>query len=73
MEPSSIYQLVQMVERDFANVQGDCVALESIGFIVLEEVGDAKSSKKPRLVFNYSIIAIHMPNVVYSHNLGEAA
>jgi predicted transcriptional regulator len=72
-KPSSIYQLAQLVERDFANVQRDCIALEGMGFIRLEDAGDAKKSKLPRLAFNYTRIEIHMPQVTYSHDLGEAA
>ncbi len=72
-KPSSIYQLAQLVERDFANVQRDCTALEAMGFIRLEESGDKKKSKTPRLAFNYTRIEIHMPQVTYSHHLGGAA
>jgi predicted transcriptional regulator len=72
-KPSSIYQLAQLVERDFANVQRDCTALESMGFILLKEGGDLKKSKTPKLSFNYTRIEIHMPQVTYSHDLGEAA
>lgn len=72
-KPSSIYQLAQFVERDFANVQRDCTALEAMGFIRLEDVGDAKKSKAPRLSFAYSRIEVHMPQMTYSHDLGEAA
>ena len=51
--PKSIYQLAQLVERDFANVQRDCVALESMGFIEMKDSGDAKKSRVPKLVFSY--------------------
>ncbi len=71
--PSSIYQLAQLVERDFANVQRDCTALAAMGFVRLEEAGDAKKSKTPKLAFDYTRIEIHMPQVTYSHDLGEAA
>ena len=71
--PSSIYQLAQVVERDFANVQRDCTALESMGFVRLDEKDDAKKSKMPKLAFDYNRIEIHMPQVTYSHNLGGAA
>jgi predicted transcriptional regulator len=72
-KPSSIYQLAQLVERDFANVQRDCTALEVMGFIRLEAAGDAKKSKTPKLAFDYTRIEIHMPQVTYSHNLDGAA
>jgi predicted transcriptional regulator len=71
--PTSIYQLAQVVDRDFANVQRDCVALAAHGFIELAESGDAKKSKAPRLAFDYNRIEIHMPQVTYSHDLGDAA
>lgn len=72
-KPTSIYQLAQLVERDFANVQRDCVALASHGFMKLEESGDSKKSKIPKLAFNYMKILIQMPSVSYSHDLHEAA
>ena len=71
--PQSIYQLAQLVDRDFANVQRDCVGLAAHGFMKFEEMGDAKKSKAPRLSFDYNRIEIHMPQVTYSHDLGEAA
>lgn len=72
-KPTSIYQLAQLVERDFANVQRDCVALAGMGFILLEEAKDAKKSKIPKLVFPYTRILIQMPSVSYCHDLNEAA
>lgn len=72
-KPGSIYQLAQLVDRDFANVQRDCVALAGHGFIELEDAGDTKKSKAPRLAFDYNRIEIHMPQVTYSHQLGDAA
>ena len=72
-KPTSIYQLAQLVDRDFANVQRDCVALATHGFMKLEESGDAKKSKIPQLAFDYMKILIRMPTVSYSHDLHEAA
>jgi predicted transcriptional regulator len=72
-KPSSIYQLAQVLDRDFGNVQRDCTALEAMGFIKLEQSGDAKGSKIPKLLFNYNRIVIEMPTITYSHELGEAA
>ncbi|MFL5813053.1 MAG: hypothetical protein ACJ763_05705 [Bdellovibrionia bacterium] len=71
--PKSIYQLAQLVERDFANVQRDCTALEAMGFIRLEESEDAKGSKIPRLAFDYTRIVVQMPKVTYAHDFGIAA
>ena len=72
-KPASIYKLAQLVDRDFANVQRDCVALATHGFIELEAAGDAKNSKAPRLAFAYTRIEIQMPQITYSHDLGDAA
>lgn len=71
--PTSIYQLAQLVDRDFANVQRDCNALEAAGFIRLVDGKDAKNSKAPRLAFDYNRIVVQMPKVTYSHELGTAA
>ena len=72
-KPGSIYQLAQLVERDFANVQRDCVALEGMGFIKLEDAKDSKKSRIPTLTFPYTKIVILMPKVSYCHDLDEAA
>jgi predicted transcriptional regulator len=72
-KPASIYQLAQLVDRDFANVQRDCTALEAMGFIRFDEAGDAKGTKAPRLAFNYTRILILMPKLRYAHDLAEAA
>ena len=61
------------MERDFANVQRDCTALEAMGFISLENAGDAKKSKPPRLAFDYVRIEIQMRQMTYSHDLKAAA
>ncbi len=71
--PQSIYQLAQLVDRDFANVQRDCVGLAAHGFMKLEDARDAKGSKTPQLAFDYMRIIIQMPTISYSHDLHEAA
>lgn len=71
--PTSIYQLAQLVDRDFANVQRDCTALANMGFIRLEESDDAKGSKIPRLAFDYNRIVVQMPKATYAHDFGFAA
>ncbi len=71
--PQSIYQLAQMVDRDFANVQRDCVGMAAHGFMKLEDTDDAKRSKIPQLAFDYMRIIIQMPTISYSHDLHEAA
>ncbi len=71
--PRSIYQLAQLVDRDFANVQRDCVGLAAHGFMKLADTDDAKKSKIPQLAFDYMRIIIQMPTISYSHDLHEAA
>src|ERR1035437_8741215 len=72
-KPTSIYQLAQLVDRDFANVQRDCVALSGMGFIKLVDAKDSKSSKIPKLTYDYRKIVVQMPQLSYSHDLVEAA
>jgi predicted transcriptional regulator len=73
LKPTSIYQLAKLVERDFANVKKDCDTMEASGFIVLEDSGDNRGTRIPKLIFDYNVIEIHMPNMTYSHNLGKTA
>jgi predicted transcriptional regulator len=73
LKPTSIYQLAKLVERDFANVKKDCETLEASGFMILKESGDSRGTKVPKLIFDYNVIEIHMPNLIYSHNLGKSA
>jgi predicted transcriptional regulator len=70
---TSVYHLAKSVDSDFANVKKDCETLEAVGFIYLEDSGDNRGTKIPKLVFDYSAIEVHMPNMVYSHDLGNAA
>jgi predicted transcriptional regulator len=72
-KPSSIYHLAQVLDRDFGNLQRDCTALEAMGFIKLEESGNKKGSKIPKLAFSYRRIVIVMPKITYSHELGKVA
>ncbi len=73
LKPTSVYQLAKLVDRDFANVKKDCDSLAAADFIVLEDAGDNRNTKIPKLKFNYDTIEVHLPNMVYSHNLGEVA
>jgi predicted transcriptional regulator len=73
LKPTSVYQLAKLVQRDFPNVKKDCDGLVASGFIVLEESGDNRNTRMPRLKFEYDTIEIHLPNMIYSHNLGEVA
>jgi predicted transcriptional regulator len=62
LKPSSIYQLAQLSDRNFANVSRDCYALETFGFIHLKDsdLGE-RLTKKPELVFPYEKIVVHLP------------
>jgi predicted transcriptional regulator len=71
-KPASIYKLAQLVERDFANVQRDCVALEGMGFMALKKSKGPRSSKVPKLAFEYTRILIEMSQLSYSHHLKAA-
>jgi len=73
LKPTSMYQLAKFVERDFAKLKKDCETLEAAGFILLEDSGDNRGTKIPKLIFDYNVIEIHMPNMIYSHNLGKTA
>jgi predicted transcriptional regulator len=64
-KPSSIYELAQMVDRDFAAVLRDCTGLNAVGFIRLKEANDAKGTKIPQLRFNYSGLAVYLPKSPY--------
>jgi len=72
-EPKTIYELAKIVDRDFAGVLRDCVALETTGFITLKKANDAKGSKKPALAFPYMCISIQLPNSPYRIEFEEAA
>jgi predicted transcriptional regulator len=43
--PTSIYQLAKLLDRDFANVQRDCVALANHGFMKFDDSEDSRNSK----------------------------
>jgi len=72
-KPNSIYELAKLLDRDFASVLRDCVALAGVGFLVLEEKKDARGSKAPKLPFAYSVIRIHFPNNSHQMEFNLAA
>ncbi|MBI3534390.1 MAG: hypothetical protein HY072_02740 [Deltaproteobacteria bacterium] len=72
-KPSSIYELAQFVDRDFAAVLRDCTGLETIGFIRLKDVNDSKKTKIPQLKFEYCGIAIFLPKSPYQIEFKVAA
>lgn len=71
--PSSIYKLARFVGRDFASVYKDCVGLESVGFLKLEQNKRGRREKKPVLSFDYSCIVVHLPQAPYQIEFGKAA
>ena len=64
LKPESINQLAKLVEREYPHVLNDCHALETYGFIRLDDVGGARKQFTPRLVFDYDLIRLKT-------NLGE--
>jgi len=72
-QPSSIYELAKVVDRDFAAVLRDCASLEGAGFIKLRKTGDSKKSKAPTLSFPYIGLAIHLPKRSYQIEFELAA
>ena len=57
--PRSIYELAELLNRKQPNVQRDVAVLELYGFIKLEELGDSRGAKSPKLAFDYDFI--HIP------------
>ena len=72
-QPTSIYELARLVDRNFAAVFRDCTGLENVGFIKLVDNGDSKKSKTPVLKFDYERIRVNIPNRVFNIEIGEAA
>lgn len=60
LEPNSIYELTQLLERSLAAVQKDCEALEQVGFITLDKKKTGRSQVVPRLKFNYDKIVVQL-------------
>lgn len=71
--PGSIYELANMVDRDFAAVLRDCNMLEGTGFIKLKPAKDNKNTKIPELSFDYSSILVKLPQSEYSIEFDTAA
>ncbi len=72
-KPSSIYELAQMVDRDFAAVLRDCTSLEATGFIKLKDANIAKKTKVPQLRFEYLGILVCLPKSPYQIEFMAAA
>ena len=62
---SSMYELAQIVDRDFAAVLRDCMGLSTTGFIHLKDTKDKKGTKVPQLRFNYSGLIVYLPENPY--------
>jgi len=60
-EPTSIYELAKLVDRDFAAVLRDCTGLELTGFMKFQEAKGSKKSKAPTLAFDYTCISVRLP------------
>lgn len=72
-KPTSIYELAQMVDRDFAAVLRDSTSLEATGFIKLKDAKTAKKTRVPRLRFEYLGIIVHLPKSPYQIEFKAAA
>ena len=72
-KPGSIYELAKAVDRDFAAVLRDCIALAGVGFIVLEKANDSRGTKIPKFPFSYSCILILAPKHSYKIEFQQAA
>jgi len=71
--PSSIYELAKVLERDVAPVQRDCAVLASTGFIVLKDSKSARGAKLPRLKFDYNCLVVQLPKLSYELKFNAAA
>lgn len=63
--PSSVYELAQLLERDTSAVQRDCTVLEANGFIDLKDSDSNRGSKMPCLKFEYNKITVQLPKLSY--------
>ncbi len=63
--PPSVYQLAKILGRAQQNVARDCELLAGHGFIRFEESNDKRGSKAPMLIYDYSVIEVHLPRVMY--------
>jgi predicted transcriptional regulator len=66
VEPKSIYELAQLLDRGLAAVQKDCQILESSRFIKFEKQKGGRGSIKPILAFDYDRIVVKRPEHPYS-------
>lgn len=67
---SSIYELAKLVRRDFSTVQKDCKSLALVGFIRFSPKKTGKRlSMVPEPSFNYSAIAVFLPEVPASYKI----
>lgn len=71
-QPSSMYELAQMVDRSQSGVLRDCKELEAMGFIELNQEGP-RNSLKPTLSFDYDCLVVHSTAGESRHVLPSAA
>lgn len=58
LRPESINQLAKLLDREYPHVLSDCKALETYGFIKLENTGGARKQLTPKLIFDYDFIRV---------------
>lgn len=58
IRPQSINQLAKFLQREYPHVLNDCHALETYGFIKLEDVEGLRKQFRPKLVFDFDLIRV---------------
>ncbi len=71
-QPSSMYELAQMVKRSQSGVLRDCKELEVMGFITLTQEGP-RNSMRPTLSFDHDSLTVHTDAGECLHVLPSAA
>ena len=71
--PGSIYELAKITGREFPAVLKDCLALEAVGFIKIQQDKVGRKTKKPLLPFPYQTIAVYLPKNPYEISFRKAA
>lgn len=71
--PHSLYELGQLLGRDYQAVHKDVQALELLGFIQLNENKEGKKAKHPILKGGYHQIEVYLPYAGYSIDLALGA
>ncbi len=58
VKPESINQLAKFLDREYPHVLKDCKTLKELGFIKLDDIGDARKQFKPKLTFSYDLVRV---------------